>query len=92
MIEKLPFGRTGHMSTRTLFGAAALGSVTQAVADEVLELLPSLHSPTVNHLSDKVWCSIETVMEEKQVREIIPALKSAGAEGIIELALNKVIS
>jgi ATP phosphoribosyltransferase len=60
--------------------------------DEVLNLLPSLHAPTVNHLSDETWCSIETVMEEKLVRESIPALKTAGAEGIVELALNKVIS
>lgn len=39
MIQKIPFGKTGHMSTRTIFGAAALGSVTQAEADRTLDLL-----------------------------------------------------
>lgn len=57
----------------------------------ILKILPSLHSPTVNHLSDRTWIAIETVVEEAVVREIIPQLKKAGAEGIIELPLNKVI-
>jgi len=57
----------------------------------VTELLPSLHAPTVNPLSDSDWHSVESVLEETVVRDIIPQLKAAGAEGIIELALNKVI-
>jgi ATP phosphoribosyltransferase len=65
------------------------------VADEnlptVVEILPSLHAPTLNSLSDSAWHSVETVVEERVVREIIPQLKAAGAEGIIELALNKII-
>jgi len=55
-------------------------------------ILPSLHAPTVNHLQETDWVAIETVVEEKVVREIIPQLKKAGAEGIIELPLNKVIA
>lgn len=58
---------------------------------EVIEILPSLHAPTVNPLSDSTWHSVEAVLEETVVREIIPQLKAAGAEGIIELALNKII-
>jgi ATP phosphoribosyltransferase len=58
---------------------------------EVTEILPSLHAPTVNPLSDGNWHSVEAVLEETVVREIIPQLKAAGAEGIIELALNKII-
>ena len=54
-------------------------------------VLPSLHSPTVNTLSDPSWDAIETVVDESVVREIIPQLKAAGASGIIELALNKVV-
>ena len=54
-------------------------------------VLPSLHSPTVNTLSDPSWVAIETVVDESVVREIIPQLKAAGASGIIELALNKVV-
>jgi ATP phosphoribosyltransferase len=57
----------------------------------VVEKLPSLHSPTVNHLADETWVAVETIVDEAVVREIIPALKEAGAEGIIELPLNKII-
>lgn len=57
----------------------------------ISQVLPALHSPTVNSLSDPSWVAIETVVEESTVREIIPALKAAGASGIIELALNKVV-
>lgn len=58
---------------------------------EVIRILPSLHAPTVNSLSESDWHSVETVVEEHVVREIIPKLKAAGAEGIIELSLNKII-
>lgn len=58
---------------------------------EVIRILPSLHAPTVSSLSESDWHSVETVVEEHVVREIIPQLKAAGAEGIIELSLNKII-
>lgn len=58
----------------------------------VAALLPSLHAPTVNSLDDKNWVAIESVVDEAVVREIIPRLKQAGAEGIIELPLSKVIA
>jgi ATP phosphoribosyltransferase len=57
----------------------------------VSKILPALHAPTVNHLSTPGWVAIESVVEERVVREIIPQLKRAGAEGIIELPLSKVI-
>ena len=57
----------------------------------VTAILPALHAPTVNGLSAEGWYSIESVVDESVVREIIPQLKSAGAEGIIEIALNKVV-
>lgn len=57
----------------------------------VSRVLPALHSPTVNTLSDPGWVAIETVVDESIVREIIPQLKAAGASGIIELALNKIV-
>jgi ATP phosphoribosyltransferase len=60
-------------------------------ADAVARILPALHAPTVNTLSTPGWVAIESVVEERVVREIIPQLKRAGAEGIIELPLNKVI-
>ena len=59
--------------------------------DEISSLLPSLHNPTISHLKDKNWVALEVVIDEARVRELIPVLKSAGAEGIIEYPLNKVI-
>lgn len=58
---------------------------------KVLRLMPALHAPTINSLSSDGWYSIESVVEERVVREIIPQLKTAGAEGIIEIGLNKVV-
>ncbi len=58
---------------------------------KVLALLPALKKPTVSGLSDTGWFAIDTVIDEKIVRTLIPALKYAGAEGIIEYPLNKVI-
>ncbi|MCK5850871.1 MAG: ATP phosphoribosyltransferase [Kiritimatiellae bacterium] len=73
--------------TRVLLKMNALhNSVTAITA-----ILPSLHAPTVNTLSADKWVAIETVIMESNVRELIPKLKDAGAEGIIELPLNKVI-
>lgn len=66
-------------------------NVRNAQLAEVVRILPSLHAPTVNSLSESDWNSVETVVEEHIVREIIPQLKAAGAEGIIELSLNKII-
>lgn len=57
----------------------------------VISLLPSMKGPTVSKLADSAWVAIETVIDEKTVREIIPQLKAAGAQDIIEYPLNKVI-
>jgi len=59
--------------------------------EEVTALIPSLHAPTINKLNDNSWFAIESVIEEKVVRDIVPPLRAAGAEGIIEIPLNKVI-
>lgn len=58
---------------------------------QVSKLMPALHAPTVNPLASSGWYSVESVVDEKIVREIIPQLKAAGAEGIIEIPLNKVV-
>jgi ATP phosphoribosyltransferase len=58
----------------------------------VMEILPSLHAPTISQLHTPDWSAVETVIDEAVVREIIPRLKSAGAEGIVEIPLNKVIA
>lgn len=59
--------------------------------DVILEMLPSLNSPTISPLRDADWVSLETVVDINTVRDLIPELRKAGAEGIIEYALNKVI-
>ncbi len=59
--------------------------------DNILALLTSLKNPTISHLSDKNWLALETVIDEGTVRTLIPGLKKAGAQGIIEYPLNKVI-
>ncbi len=58
---------------------------------KVTGILPSLHTPTISNLSDDNWVAIEVIIDEKVVRDIIPQLKRAGAEGIVEYPLNKVI-
>ena len=59
--------------------------------DKVVKVLPALHAPTVNRLNDDQWFAVESVVEERLVRELIPQLTAAGATGIIELPLNKII-
>ena len=59
--------------------------------DEVLEVLPALRDPTVNSLAHESGYAVETVLDEKVARDLIPELKRAGAEGIIEYSLNKVV-
>jgi ATP phosphoribosyltransferase len=59
--------------------------------DEVVTLLPSLHAPTVSHLYDRAWLAVETVVDAQAVRELVPALRAAGAEGILEYELRKII-
>lgn len=57
----------------------------------VLEVLPALKKPTVSHLSDPEWLAVNTVLDEITVRSIIPRLKQAGAQGIVEYPLNKIV-
>jgi ATP phosphoribosyltransferase len=59
--------------------------------DAVLAVLPALRNPTVSHLSDEGWLAVNTILEESVVRRIIPRLKEAGAEGIVEFPLNKIV-
>jgi ATP phosphoribosyltransferase len=57
----------------------------------VLGVLPALKRPTVSHLSDGEWLAVNTILDESTVRTIIPRLKQAGAEGIVEYPLNKIV-
>ena len=66
-------------------------NVGSANLGKVIEILPALHTPTVNALDADGWHAVESVVEESKVRELVPRLKAAGAEGLIELPLNKII-
>lgn len=66
-------------------------NVSEEKLDEIVDLLPSLNAPTIANLYNQNWYSVETVISEDVVRDLIPKLKKHGAEGIIEYALNKVI-
>ena len=57
----------------------------------LLEMVPALRRPTVSSLSDEEWVAVNTIIEERTVRDLIPKLKAAGAEGIVEYPLNKIV-
>ncbi len=59
--------------------------------DAVLAVLPALKRPTISHLSDDQWLAVNTILDETTVRDIIPRLKQAGGEGIVEYPLNKIV-
>lgn len=67
-------------------------NVNRSELDGVLRLLPALKKPTISQLSDQDWVAINTVLDEATVRQIIPRLKEAGAQGIVEYPLNKIIA
>jgi len=57
----------------------------------VLKVLPALKRPTISHLSDEDWLAVNTILDESSVRDIIPRLKQAGGQGIVEYPLNKIV-
>ena len=67
-------------------------NVAQEKINQILSLLSAMKRPTVSQLIGGKGVAIEVIMDEKRVRDLIPALKRAGAEDIIEYSLNKVIS
>lgn len=67
-------------------------NVPEKNLDDVVKMLPSLNAPTVSKLYNADWFSVESVIAEKTVRELIPRLIEAGADGIIEYPLNKVVN
>ncbi|EKD41877.1 MAG: hypothetical protein ACD_73C00472G0003 [uncultured bacterium] len=66
-------------------------NVPSEALKKVLSVLPALQKPTISGLSDESWKSVEVIVDEKIVRDMIPKLKAAGASGIVEYPLNKVI-
>jgi ATP phosphoribosyltransferase len=66
-------------------------NVRRTDLDQVLAVLPALKRPTISELSEPEWVAVNTIIEEKTVREIIPRLKAAHAQGIVEYPLNKIV-
>jgi len=66
-------------------------NVLRSRLKEVIEVLPSITAPTISDLYDKEWVAVETVISEKEVRDLIPKLLKRGAVGIIEYPLNKIL-
>ncbi len=88
-IEKLALLLKGALAARDLVGLKM--NLPEKSLKNLLEALPALRNPTVSPLAQPGWVAVETVIEEKVVREIVPTLKTLGAEGIIEYPLNKVV-
>lgn len=66
-------------------------NIEKSKLESIIEDLPALRNPTINRLADENWVALDTILDEKVVREIIPELKVRGAEGIVEYPLNKVV-
>jgi ATP phosphoribosyltransferase len=66
-------------------------NVHQNDLERVLGVLPALKRPTISHLSDQDWFAVNTILDESTVRHLIPRLKEAGAQGIVEYPLNKIV-
>ncbi|MCC6532230.1 MAG: ATP phosphoribosyltransferase [Burkholderiales bacterium] len=66
-------------------------NVPRAQLEQIIAILPALATPTISTLADPEWVDVSTVVEEKKVRELIPKLYQAGARGLIELPINKIV-
>jgi ATP phosphoribosyltransferase len=88
-IERLVLLLTGALNARDKVGLKM--NIAESQLDALLKALPALRNPTIARLAQAGWVAVETVIDEKVVREIIPQLKELGAEGIIEYPLNKVV-
>ncbi|RLB06607.1 MAG: ATP phosphoribosyltransferase [Deltaproteobacteria bacterium] len=88
-IEQIALLLKGALKAESLVGIKM--NVPEDKLQNVVDILPSLTSPTIAHLYQSSWLSVETVVTKEVVRELIPKLMKRGAEGIIEYPLNKVI-
>jgi len=88
-IDKLVLLLQGAFAAREKVGLKM--NLPEAKLAGLLAALPALRNPTIAHLTQPDWVAVETIIDERVVREIIPQLKALGAEGIIEYPLNKVV-
>jgi ATP phosphoribosyltransferase len=88
-IETMALLLKGALDAETKVGLKM--NIARKHLDALLKSLPALRNPTISQLSLEGWVAVETIIDEHVVRELIPQLKAAGAEGIIEYPLNKVV-
>lgn len=88
-IEKLALLLQGALQADAKVGLKM--NLPKSALDAVTVQLPALHTPSITHQTDPDWVALEVIIDEKIVRDLIPDLKKAGATGIIEYPLNKVI-
>jgi ATP phosphoribosyltransferase len=88
-IEEIAMLLNGALAAESKVGLKM--NVERKNLNKILAVLPALKNPTISQLSHKDWIAVETIIDEKIVRTIIPRLKKAGAEGIVEYSLNKII-
>ncbi len=88
-IETIALLLTGALEAETKVGLKM--NIRERDLPALLRNLPALRNPTISQLSLQGWVAVETIIDEHVVRELIPALKAAGAEGLIEYPLNKVV-
>lgn len=94
-VKRIKIEQVSMMLKSALAAADMTGlkmNVPIAGRDEIIGMLPSMTSPTVSTLHDKNWLSVETIIKESQARDLIPKLLKAGAKGIIEYPLKKVLN
>lgn len=88
-LEAMEILLTGAMNASKLVGLKM--NLPSEQKERILGILPALKNPTISPLADPNWIAAEVILEEHQVRDLIPALKKAGATGLVEYPLNKVI-
>jgi len=88
-IEQLALMLRGAIDAQSQVGLML--NVQKQNLQAVLDVLPSLNSPTVSQLNNSDWSAVNTIVEERVARDVIPQLKAAGATGIVEYPLNKVV-
>jgi ATP phosphoribosyltransferase len=88
-LEKLVLLLKGAHAARDKVGLKL--NLPEKQLQALLQALPALRNPTISQLAQPGWVAVETIIDERIVREIIPELKALGAEGIIEYPLNKVV-
>jgi len=88
-IEQIAMMLRGAIDAQSQVGLML--NVKQQDLQKVLDILPSLNSPTVSQLSNSEWVAVNSIVNENVARDVIPQLKAAGGTGIVEFSLNKVV-